>query len=248
MSSPKRAGCWPRRRQAAQGHGLAGRQRLADHEHLTHDDHERAPTTATSTRPRPRRAHSPRRAFALDERLARRRRDAERRRLVARTLVDRHPAPGCRREAAPRHPAPAGDRLGDAAHRGRHGRRSARARRTRRARRPPLALRRQVLGAGATDTSIRIYTAGGLTVEFGGAARLTAKVIALKAVLGRYHARGVTCTFVDVSVPDRPLAAPVLSSGVTQSVGGTTPTPGVSPGTSSTSPTPSASGSPTSTP
>ncbi len=113
----------------------------------------------------------------------------------------------------------------------------------------PTALRRDVLGAGATDTSIRIYTAGGLTVEFGGAARLTAKVIALKAVLGRYHARGVTCTFVDVSVPDRPLAAPLLSSGASQSVvGGTTPTPGASPGATSTSPTPAASGSPTSTP
>jgi hypothetical protein len=112
----------------------------------------------------------------------------------------------------------------------------------------PTALRRDVMGAGATDTSIRIYTAGGLTVEFGGAARLTAKVIALKAVLGRYHAHGVTCTFVDVSVPDRPLAAPVLSSGASQSVGGTTPTPGASSGTTSTSPTPSASGSPTSTP
>ncbi len=114
----------------------------------------------------------------------------------------------------------------------------------------PTALRRQVLGAAATDASIRIYTSGGLTVEFGGTAGLTAKMIALKAVLGRYSARGVACTFVDVSVPDRPLAAPVLSSGATQSVGGgatqsgggatqsggttqsgggTTPTPGASP-------------------
>lgn len=121
----------------------------------------------------------------------------------------------------------------------------------------PTALRRQVLGAGATDTSIRIYTAGGLTVEFGGTARLAAKVIALKAVLGRYRARGVTCTFVDVSVPDRPLAAPVLSSGATQGGGTTpTPTPGASSGatqptpttTPSTTPSGTPSGSPTSSP
>jgi cell division septal protein FtsQ len=104
----------------------------------------------------------------------------------------------------------------------------------------PAALRREALGAGATDTSIRVYTTGGLTVEFGGTARLTAKVIALRAVLGRYRARGVTCTFVDVSVPDRPLAAPVLSGGATQSVGTATPTPGA--------PTTTPSGSPVSTP
>jgi cell division septal protein FtsQ len=101
----------------------------------------------------------------------------------------------------------------------------------------PAVMRREVLGAAATDTSIRIYTTGGLTVEFGGTARLAAKVIALKAVLGRYRARGVTCTFVDVSVPDRPLAAPVLSSGATQSVGTATATPGAPTTTPSTSPT-----------
>jgi hypothetical protein len=109
-----------------------------------------------------------------------------------------------------------------------------------------------VLGAGATDTSIRVYTTSGLTVEFGGTARLTAKVMALKAVLGRYRARGVTCTFVDVSVPDRPLAAPVLSGGAAQSVGAATPTPGASPSATPTTPanTPSItpSGSPASTP
>jgi POTRA domain, FtsQ-type len=111
----------------------------------------------------------------------------------------------------------------------------------------PTALRRAALGAGATDSSIRVYVTGGLTVEFGGTAHLTAKMIALKAVLGRYHARGVTCTFVDVSVPDRPLAAPLLIAGSTQSTTGATPSPGASSTASpSTSPTPA--GSPTSTP
>jgi hypothetical protein len=111
----------------------------------------------------------------------------------------------------------------------------------------PVALWREVLGAGATDTSIRVYVAGGPTVEFGGTAGLTAKMFALKAVLGRYHARGVTCTFVDVSVPDRPLAAPLLAAGSTQSTAGTTPVPGaLSSATPGTSPSPAST--PTGTP
>lgn len=111
----------------------------------------------------------------------------------------------------------------------------------------PAALRRDVLGAGATDTSVRVYVASGPTVEFGGTTRLTAKVLALRAVLGRYRARGVTCTFVDVSVPDRPLAAPLLSPGSTQS-SATTPTPGPSSSTTQGTPTTTPAGTPTSAP
>jgi hypothetical protein len=76
----------------------------------------------------------------------------------------------------------------------------------------PRALRRGALGASATDTSIRVYVSGGPTVEFGDTTRLAAKMLALEAVLARYRAHGVLCMFVDVSVPDRPLGAPLLAA------------------------------------
>ena len=76
----------------------------------------------------------------------------------------------------------------------------------------PRALRRGALAASATDTSIRVYVSGGPTVEFGDTTRLAAKMLALEAVLARYRAHGVLCMFVDVSVPDRPLGAPLLAA------------------------------------
>ena len=81
----------------------------------------------------------------------------------------------------------------------------------------PTAMRRGALGAQATDTSIRVYVAGGPTVEFGDTGRLVAKILSLKAVLARYRARHIACTYVDVSVPDRPLGAPVLPAPAVQS-------------------------------
>ena len=86
----------------------------------------------------------------------------------------------------------------------------------------PRALRRSALGASATGTSIRVYLTGGPTIEFGDTTRLQAKVLALRAVLGRYRARHVVCTFVDVSVPDRPLGAPVLAAPPVQAATPTT--------------------------
>ena len=94
----------------------------------------------------------------------------------------------------------------------------------------PGALRRGALGASATDTSIRVYVKGGPTVEFGDTTRLTAKILALKAVLARYRARGFACTFVDVAVPDRPLGAPLLAAPPVQAA-----TPQISPSGSPTS-------------
>jgi len=106
------------------------------------------------------------------------------------------------------------------------------------------ALRRGALGASATDTSIRVTETGGLTVEFGDTGALTAKVLALEAVLGRYRADRVACTFVDVSVPDRPLGAPLLPAPLVQAA-----TPSVTPAITATStPAITPSGQPTSQP
>jgi cell division septal protein FtsQ len=108
----------------------------------------------------------------------------------------------------------------------------------------PRPLRRRALGASATDTSIRVYVKGGATVEFGDTSRLTEKVLVLEAVLRRYRARRATCSFVDVSVPDRPLGAPVLAMPAVQAA---TPTamPSVTP---SHTPSSKAAGTPKSTP
>jgi hypothetical protein len=53
---------------------------------------------------------------------------------------------------------------------------------------------------------------GSLTVEMGDTTRLLAKVLSLRAVLRAYEVRGKSATFVDVSIPDRPLARPRLIS------------------------------------
>jgi len=81
----------------------------------------------------------------------------------------------------------------------------------------PHSQARRVTGATATDTSIRLYCAGGPTVELGDTSELASKVLALRAVLARYRTRQVRCTFVDVSVPNRPLAAPLLPAPSVQS-------------------------------
>ena len=52
--------------------------------------------------------------------------------------------------------------------------------------------------------------AGGPVTVWGDGDRTLAKILALRAVLARYAERGKTCTFVDVSIPDRVLARPVL--------------------------------------
>jgi hypothetical protein len=100
----------------------------------------------------------------------------------------------------------------------------------------PAALRRGALGARASDTSIRVYVAGGPTIEFGDTGGLAAKVLSLKAVLARYRAHHIACTYVDVSVPDRPLGAPLL------------PAPAVQAATQGSTPSTTPSGTPTRTP
>jgi hypothetical protein len=115
----------------------------------------------------------------------------------------------------------------------------------------PHVLRHRVLGATASDTSIRVTISDGLLVEFGDATRLRAKVLALTAVLARYRAQRVVCTYVDVSVPDRPLGAPLLRAPATQSSAAATPQAGATggpPATPRATPTGKPSASPTSRP
>lgn len=58
------------------------------------------------------------------------------------------------------------------------------------------------------QTTLRFAT--GMVALWGDADRLTAKALALRAVLDSYRRAGKTCTFIDVSVPDRVLARPVF--------------------------------------
>jgi len=58
------------------------------------------------------------------------------------------------------------------------------------------------------QTTLRFVN--GLVAVWGDGDRLPAKTLALRAVLDRYGSAGKTCTFIDVSIPDRVLARPVL--------------------------------------
>jgi len=58
------------------------------------------------------------------------------------------------------------------------------------------------------QTTLRF--AAGLVAVWGDGDRVPAKALALRAVLDRYRSAGKTCTFIDVSTPDRVLARPVL--------------------------------------
>jgi len=75
----------------------------------------------------------------------------------------------------------------------------------------PTSLRADVAVAEASgDAQLTLRFAGGPLVMWGDASRSQAKTLALRAVLSRYQQAGKTCTFADVSVPDRVLARPVL--------------------------------------
>jgi cell division septal protein FtsQ len=79
----------------------------------------------------------------------------------------------------------------------------------------PSRLRRAATSASATATNIRLVLHAGPVLEVGDTSNLHIKMLALRAVLGRYAARHIACTFIDVSVPDRPLAAPLLPAPTT---------------------------------
>jgi len=60
------------------------------------------------------------------------------------------------------------------------------------------------------EGQLTLRFAGGPVVVWGAAERTLAKVLALRAVLDRYETASRTCVFVDVSIPDRVLARPIL--------------------------------------
>jgi cell division septal protein FtsQ len=55
-----------------------------------------------------------------------------------------------------------------------------------------------------------LHFGGGLVAVWGEGDRLLAKGLALRAVLNHYSSAGKTCVFIDVSIPDRVLARPIL--------------------------------------
>lgn len=76
----------------------------------------------------------------------------------------------------------------------------------------PSALRKQARVVKVGETNARVTFADRLQVEFGDAVGVAAKIAALKAVLARYRSERRRATFVDVSVPGRPVAAPLLAT------------------------------------
>ena len=74
----------------------------------------------------------------------------------------------------------------------------------------PAAVRARVAEVRAATSSLTVTTRDGLRLEFGTTAALQAKVLALQAVLGAYRRHHVPPTYIDVSVPNRPLGTPVL--------------------------------------
>jgi len=75
----------------------------------------------------------------------------------------------------------------------------------------PRSLRRRVARVEVTRTlRLTVTLRDGPLVRLGDAGRLGDKVIALRAVTAAYRARGLRPTYVDVSVPERPLGRPLL--------------------------------------
>ncbi len=77
----------------------------------------------------------------------------------------------------------------------------------------PRGLRRDlaVVTTAPAGTDITLYFAGGPSVVWGDAQRVAAKTLALRTVLARYASAHRTATMIDVSVPDRTLAKPLLN-------------------------------------
>jgi hypothetical protein len=75
----------------------------------------------------------------------------------------------------------------------------------------PGALRERLEVVETTpEGQLTLRFAGGPVVVWGTSARTLAKALALRAVLDRYESASRDCTFVDVSIPDRVLARPLL--------------------------------------
>jgi hypothetical protein len=75
---------------------------------------------------------------------------------------------------------------------------------------PPTLRDRLEVVEVTPESQLTLRFAGGPVVIWGAAERTLAKALALRAVLDRYAAASKDCVFVDVSIPDRVLARPVL--------------------------------------
>lgn len=74
----------------------------------------------------------------------------------------------------------------------------------------PRYLYRRLAAAQGADGQISLRFEEGPMVTWGDTSRMRAKTIALRLVLAKYETAGMRCTVMDVSIPDRVVAKPVL--------------------------------------
>jgi cell division septal protein FtsQ len=74
----------------------------------------------------------------------------------------------------------------------------------------PNSYRRRLAAVEVDAGQITLRFSGGPVATWGDAQRTLAKTVALRTVLAEYQDAGKTCTQIDVSIPDRTLAKPVL--------------------------------------
>jgi len=74
----------------------------------------------------------------------------------------------------------------------------------------PRSLQRSLTAVQNEDGQLTLRFADGPVTTWGAAERTLAKTVALRTVLKEYARAGKTCTQLDVSIPDRTLAKPVL--------------------------------------
>ncbi len=74
----------------------------------------------------------------------------------------------------------------------------------------PRSLQRSLTAVQNEDGQLTLRFAEGPVTTWGAAERTLAKTVALRTVLKEYARAGKTCTQLDVSIPDRTLAKPVL--------------------------------------
>jgi len=74
----------------------------------------------------------------------------------------------------------------------------------------PGSYRRRLAAVEDEGGQLTLRFAGGPVATWGDDARTLAKTVALRTVLAEYQKAGETCTQIDVSIPDRTLAKPVL--------------------------------------
>jgi hypothetical protein len=74
----------------------------------------------------------------------------------------------------------------------------------------PADLRRQLSYVVADEDVVTLHDRSGLEAVWGDSGRASAKRTAIGLVLKRYKAKRTKCAFIDVSIPDRVLARPIL--------------------------------------